>query len=347
METDRPTFVVKRQPPLNLSGGELAPFHEHLEMKVPEPEMRQFRNVRVSGMGILGKGLHLLPEAFPDHLEGAGWKWQRDFYHQPQRFLKTLAGLYLKPSQTVAEPALWVTDTWADSFFFWMTEVMPRLLYTRSQIGSSVPLYLPQPLLTIPFIRQSLEMLGETPKVIPSGEIRHFKKLHVPLRLAAIHHFNPEWMQKTGERLRESFSDLNSPHRKINISRRKARRRKLSNQDEIENLLDAHGFENVVMEDLDFTAQTRLAAESKIICGLHGAGLSHMLSMPPGGTVIEIHPEGSLNFSFFNLSSACQHRFCQVRSRLLESGEETNTPTKDCDSGLDCKDLMKAIEFSG
>jgi len=311
-------------------------------MEIPIPEMRQFHGTRVSGMGILGKGLRLLPESFPDHLEGKDWKWQSDFYHKPQRFVRTLAGLYLKHSQTITEPALWVTDTWADSFFFWMTEVMPRLLYARGQVGNAVPLYLPQALLSVPFIKQSLDLLGETPEAIPSGEVRRFKTLHVPLRLAAIHHFNPEWVQKTGERLRQSLPGLKSPHRKVNISRRKARRRKLANQDEIEDLLAASGFENVVMEDLDFIAQTRLAAESKVICGLHGAGLSHMLSMLPGGALIEIHPEGSLNSSFFNLASACGHAYAFVQSRALTTVESSDSPTIHRDTVVDC-DAFKAL----
>ncbi|MGE9296467.1 MAG: glycosyltransferase family 61 protein [Puniceicoccales bacterium] len=343
METNRKILRFNRKPPTLVDDSIEGDFARFLGAEIPTPEIVSYQGVRVTGMGLLVDNGRILPESFPDHLEGKGWKLQYDEYHQPIRWIKSVAGAYLKPTEHVAEPALWVTDTWADSFFFWLTEVLPRLVFARSQLGPEVPLYFPGAMYSIPFIKESLDILGERPKLIPPGEVRKFADLHIPLRMAAIHDMNPLWVNETGKRLREHLKVDRVPGRRVNISRRQARKRKLENQDAVEAILEKHGFENVVMESLSMTEQLKLMAETSVLCALHGAGLSHMLAMPPGGTVIEIQPRGGINSSFFNLADACGHRYIFVQSEVRSESDKSIH----ADSWLEPDVLEQALSLAG
>ena len=74
----------------------------------------------------------------------------------------------------------------------------------------------------------------------------------------------------------------------IYISRRKANKRRIQNEDEVENVLSKYGFETVVLEDMTVKEQAARFSEAKIVVAQHGAGLTNLLYLPKGSSVIEI-----------------------------------------------------------
>lgn len=66
--------------------------------------------------------------------------------------------------------------------------------------------------------------------------------------------------------------------------------------------------------ELDVTDQVRQAAETRILIGQHGAGLTNMVFMKPGGVVIEIHPPlpAEATDTFEKLAHACGHDYVRV-----------------------------------
>jgi len=74
---------------------------------------------------------------------------------------------------------------------------------------------------------------------------------------------------------------------RIFVSRANTKYRHLLNEKELLPVLNAHGFATVRFEDHSFMEQVRLSATSKLMMGLHGAGLSNMLFMKAGGLVSE------------------------------------------------------------
>jgi capsular polysaccharide biosynthesis protein len=71
------------------------------------------------------------------------------------------------------------------------------------------------------------------------------------------------------------------------ISREKSRYRHLLNEKELLPVLKDHGLTIINFEDYSFIDQVRLAATSKVMMGLHGAGLTNMIYMKPGSLVTE------------------------------------------------------------
>lgn len=66
--------------------------------------------------------------------------------------------------------------------------------------------------------------------------------------------------------------------------------------------------------DLEVRDQVQLAAETRVLIGQHGAGLTNMVFMKPGGVVIEIHPPlpAEAVDTFALLARACGHTYVRV-----------------------------------
>ena len=76
-------ITVNRRFPRNIKEGERSLFTPHLQIGIPSPSLKKYQNVRASGMGILVKSANLLPESFPDLLEGEEWKVEWKYYNKP------------------------------------------------------------------------------------------------------------------------------------------------------------------------------------------------------------------------------------------------------------------------
>lgn len=68
-----------------------------------------------------------------------------------------------------------------------------------------------------------------------------------------------------------------NPRRRIFLDRKSAVQRRLINSAEVFPILAQHGFEIVCAEDLSYSQQAQLFAETRYVVGLHGAGLTNLL----------------------------------------------------------------------
>jgi hypothetical protein len=90
------------------------------------------------------------------------------------------------------------------------------------------------------------------------------------------------------------------PHRKIFLNRKRYFQRRLTNNEAIETILKAHGFETVYAEDLSYAEQVQLFAETRYFVGLHGAGLTNLIFSDLGVVhVLEIFSESLMNPHFY------------------------------------------------
>ncbi len=89
-----------------------------------------------------------------------------------------------------------------------------------------------------------------------------------------------------------------SPSRLIYISRNKAQRRKLLNENELVSALEKKGFELINLEDLSVAEQIQLMSETQLVCAPHGAGLANLIfcDIP---RLIELLPHDHYGFSHY------------------------------------------------
>ncbi|GIV33733.1 MAG: hypothetical protein KatS3mg031_1268 [Chitinophagales bacterium] len=179
------------------------------------------------------------------------------------------------------------------NYYHWLTETVLRLWIVRNRLNEYTIL-LPESFKHVSFVQHTLQAL-EVKQVLylPEGAIVYVKNLTLVENKPYCGHYFPEYTQE----IRALFSDYASrqsvhtinPADSIYFSRKKAGRRKLVNEEEAERLLTDHGFRIICPEDLSFIEQIELMKKAKFLVGIHGAALTNMLFMPPGGKVLEMH----------------------------------------------------------
>jgi capsular polysaccharide biosynthesis protein len=121
-------------------------------------------------------------------------------------------------------------------------------------------------------------------------------------------------------------------------------RRKIANEFELEAYLRRHNpTMRIVGVQLDlhpFIDQLKMAAGSDIIFGMHGAGLTHALFLPPRSAVIELMPGYNMaaNWHFRAIARWRKHIYANwVADQLDEdaaSGYATTVPPEEANSLL-------------
>lgn len=111
---------------------------------------------------------------------------------------------------------------------------------------------------------------------------------------------------------------------KLYVSRRFARRRKVVNEDEIAAILERYGFSIFYPEQVPFLQQVAIFANVKYLVGEHGSGLTNLLFMQKGASVLELHKSKTHDFDhpgpiFWYMAHALQinyyHQVCQNYER--------------------------------
>lgn len=88
------------------------------------------------------------------------------------------------------------------------------------------------------------------------------------------------------------------PERRIYISRRRAKSRRLLNEEELTGILKKHRFEICELEDMTVSDQIRLFSSASVIVGPHGAGFTNLV-YAHRPMVIEFFPADRWNFGAF------------------------------------------------
>ncbi len=105
--------------------------------------------------------------------------------------------------------------------------------------------------------------------------------------------------------------------RRIYIDRRGTRVRPLLNEDEAVSAMGRLGIEPVRLETLAFAEQMRLMAESDLIVGAHGAGLSNIVFARTGTRIVEIRPHRLESWRYRSLAAASRLSYDCILSRVV------------------------------
>ncbi len=211
--------------------------------------------------------------------------------------------LFLK-AKTVVNRGVWITQNWTWMYFHWMTDALTRLIALEGEV-ERFPVLLPIAYQSYPYIVESLEILGyEYVWYTPTQRIR-VKELLLPSHTASPGNYNGEFLNRLRNRFVGPAGDSGC---KIFISRSKATQRFIANEDEVVALVLSFGFEVHIFEEYTLNKQVALMRKATCLMGLHGAGLTNMLFMPPKGKVLEIRNKGDQhNNCYFSMASELDH----------------------------------------
>ena len=196
------------------------------------------------------------------------------------------------------------------SYYFWITECLPRLLRVKDRLNELVLIY-PESWDDFSFVKESLELFPglKTRKLQRDVHIR-VKKLVMPEVKPWTPMFIPEDVKAVRELLFEGVEKkgVKSPYAcdKIYITRRAAKRRKFDDESKVEEILDQYGFQAVEMEKITFFEQIALMKQTKYMTAITGAGLINILFMKEGGAFLDLTNEAyktkkQYRFHYFKL----------------------------------------------
>jgi capsular polysaccharide biosynthesis protein len=217
-----------------------------------------------------------------------------------------------------------ITDDWSKGYFHWLMDCLPRLMLLDEK-RIKLSLILPAHLKDEEYISESLHLLGiKNFTFVTGNNWYYFKCLTFPVHLAPSGNYNDDIMKKLRNKL--AGNRMEQPTLKIYISRSKASRRKIINEEQILPLLSRMGFKTIYCEDLSFQEQVNLFSKVKYLVSNHGAGLSNMLFMSPGASVLELRKiNDNHNNCYFSLASSLDLKYYYLQCLPLDEQEESHT----------------------
>lgn len=218
------------------------------------------------------------------------------------------------PDLRVSE-AVWIAERVFDNHSHWLSAHLPKLVLLRDR-GLLDVRTLVLPASRPARIDASLRMLGIEPqdcRTVAVGQVLAADLLTV----VACDRFHPALLDRTRAVL--SPSRTGEP-RRLFVSRDGAKGRRLLVDGDLNAVLAAHAFEPVAMERMSFADQVARCADAPAMLAPHGAGLTNMLFMPPGATVIEIADPDYPNPNFYAMAAALGLRYALIPARGMGGG---------------------------
>ena len=188
---------------------------------------------------------------------------------------------------------VWVIDNLSTgSYFHWVAECLPRLLRAERDFPNEHLLVLPRSYQDAPYVPLTLHAFPhiETIEWVEDGSKLRVDRLAFVPRPSPPDVFVPDLVREVGHRIRE-LVDGSSSDERLYFSRADAGRRRAANESDVVQVLAGHGFRIVTVDPRKPDEQVKLAAGARVIAGVHGAALTNVMFMPPGGHVLEFrHP---------------------------------------------------------
>ena len=225
-------------------------------------------------------------------------------------------------------------------YFHWFTDALPRLKILRQTFPWSIE-YIDKFLVNkgIPAITESLGMLNiplDKFLIIDSQTHIQAKTFVIP-SLPGNMGNPPSW---ACEFLRENFlkhrAEINRIP-KLYISRKKAKYRRVINEENVLSCLSNCGFTPVNLEDHRLATQIALLSNAEVIVAPHGAGLTNLIWCNPGTKILEFFSPNYVNVCFWTIANQIGLEYFY----LIGEGER---PVEYFDPHLVCDDIHVSIE---
>jgi len=294
----RDSTRIDRSLPANLTADDAVLFEDQFTYSTYDSYLRCIGKAKVSADSVVYKNYAPVVESL--------YRAESVAYYRFRYLAKKV--LTARKIQLEASKAfLLATDQDSSGHFHWFTEVLPRLWLVKGRT-SEFDLMLPD----TPYMRA----VG-----VASLD-------HVDLRFAGIYWMKPDEfysvpnlyhlskVSRTGQMQDGIMKELNQAligkrptgNRKFYISRKRADFRKVLNEPELTERLASYDFEVLYPEDLSLADQIEAFSQCGTLIGIHGAGLTNSLFMPPGGKVVELRKREP-NFGYWHLAGSVGHKY--------------------------------------
>ena len=214
-------------------------------------------------------------------------------------------------------------------YFQWIWGELPRLFSALPHLPKGTKFLVDSKM--VGFQKESLKLLGISPEqCMPQDAFQESEVERLLFSTPLGHNEHTTCPSDVAQNLGKAFVSAaggysNNNNRRIYISRANAKRRILTNEDELITYIKKQGFEIVEPHRLSYTEQVRLFSSCSCILAVHGAGLTNILFAPKGCKVLEMHNPQVTRKSYWVMSCILEHDYdCFVGNEVadsLEAGE--------------------------
>ncbi len=274
--------------PLNICDEDRDKYLPHLSYTLNEQRVKYLKNVFVTSSGFCmnNKGLikeshHNYPVQINDYRNEAA-KCYYDAVDNPENLI------VLDDDKTY----LAIHHPWFN-YYHWICESIFRLWMVRKKLDTLI-LILPEYYRDADFIMGSIEPFNiKNIFFVPNGKSLLVKNLCLP-------QIKPECDSYNGmhvRQIRRFYSNyvltvkplVTKRIERLYVSRKLAGRRAITNEDEILTIVDKYDFEIFYPEKHSFLEQVAIFSQVRYLVGTHGSGLTNMLFMGSGTSLLELH----------------------------------------------------------
>jgi hypothetical protein len=207
------------------------------------------------------------------------------------------------------------------NYSHWLVESLIRVLLFRP-LDDGTHLFLTPPLAD--WQRHTLELVGiEAERILelePQGPVRFREVIAVSRGMGRMPYLRPAGVA--------ALADLATPtteRRRIYCSRAEMRRRHITNEAEVIDVLTRHGFESLSPETLPIAEQIETFAGAEVVFALHGSALTNIAFSRPGTLVVELQAEAfnvdGVRWNWI-LAALREQPFVQIVCPLADAAED-------------------------
>ncbi len=202
-----------------------------------------------------------------------------------------LKNYYLRRGSVRVPSGLWAIDNYSpDNYFHWMIDVLPRLVRAEHEHPEEKVLLLPRYYRRAAYIEFTL-------RVFPHIERVRWIAARTKTRVGRLAYVPRQTEDRLPGQIAEIVRRLTplvgkgGTTRRIYFTRDDARWRYARNEREVVRVLREHDVEFHRIDPSKPWEQMRMSLEASLIVGVHGAALTNLIFMAPGGRVLELrHP---------------------------------------------------------
>ena len=276
--------------PQNVNADEMHLFKPFLSYELPPQKVKRFKNVFVTYSGFCLNNKGLIKESHHDHPHQID-DYRNEAAHYYYNVIDHPENLITLDDSRVY---LLIHHPWYN-YYHWICECIFRAWMIR-EIKDTMKLLLPDYYEKSDFIMSSLEPFKfKNIFFIPAGKSLMVRNLCIPRIKAKVDSYDYMMMAQVKQfyldyLLAEKINDLDFGER-IYISRKKAKRKKVENEEQIECILLKYNFKILNNEDYTFWEQVAIYSKAKYLVSIHGSGLTNMLFMKQGSSILEFHKQ--------------------------------------------------------
>lgn len=332
-----PSQQVKRKAPCNLVQRDEKHFGGPAYLFTSQPSfLVKYKGCLVSNRGIIFK--HGIPQkefivCYEEDFKAFKWRYTANMFWREKKINLPSDVSYLLIFDNYSGPG---------GFAHWISDGLTKLVELSTELQQCT-LLAPYYFQTEPIYLQSLKCFDwKDIFFIPENAYVSVPNLLACTPITSSGDYLPQNVNKLRDRVWKHL-DLNSFRGKgslIYVSRKKASRRFVLNEEDVIKALLPLGFAVLCMEDYGFLEQAAIAREAKILISIHGGALANIHFMKTDSSVLEFRKlKDAENCLFFSLANALNvnyyYQSCQTK--------ENSTNANDFDLIVDTQTLLQHL----